>query len=588
MRSFFLMREIFRKAPTLFLTNVVALIFLSTVEAVAILTLAPVADIFIHSGADAYGAITQKAMAAVRSLGITPSLTIFIALFLIFNILGSALQVLGRNLTLRIRFRVVRDILVGSFDDFFRADWHFFSGAKQGVLLNTLINEVNTVGDALNATGFLLTALFQLVLYIALPFYISWQVSLISIMAAALFALPFLLAGKVTYALGDAYVRSANRMSSVLQESLGAAKVILGFGGQKKNRVMLAAAFEAQREANIRLLTMRFAIPVVYYPLGLSVVIISLFTARGMGLALSSTAVLLYSFFKVIPAVTKLTEWKNFLDGALPSYEQIMNLRRRAREMEPRSGTVRFDGLKREIRIDGASFSYADHHPVLEDVSVVIPKGKMTAFVGPSGSGKTTLIDMIIGFNRPVKGRVLIDGVPLQDLDMGSFRSRVGYVPQRATLFNMTIRENLSWAAEGISEEAIKQACRQANADEFIGRLPQGYDTTVGDRGVRLSGGQAQRVMLAMAMVRKPDILILDEATSSLDSHSERLIQEAIDMIAKETTVIVVTHRLSTIKKSDRVYLMEHGRIVEQGDFQGLASDEHSRFRKLCETQNIL
>jgi ABC-type multidrug transport system fused ATPase/permease subunit len=201
----------------------------------------------------------------------------------------------------------------------------------------------------------------------------------------------------------------------------------------------------------------------------------------------------------------------------------------------------------------------------LEGIDMEIPKGKMIAIVGESGAGKSTLIDMIMGFNQPTKGCVSFDGVVLQEFDIDSYRKRIGYVPQECILFNASIRDNLLWAKEGATDEEIKYACQQANADEFIEKLPQCYDTLVGDRGICLSGGQRQRVALARAMLRKPELLFLDEATSSLDTHSERLIQQAIENIAKQTTIIVIAHRLSTIVNADYVYVLKQGSLVEQG-----------------------
>ena len=201
---------------------------------------------------------------------------------------------------------------------------------------------------------------------------------------------------------------------------------------------------------------------------------------------------------------------------------------------------------------------------------MTIAKGKMVAFVGESGAGKSTLIDVIMGFNEPEKGSITCDGTPLHDFDIGSYRARIGYVPQDSALFNGTIRENLLWAKPDASEADLRRACRQAHAEEFITSLPQGYETVTGDRGVRLSGGQIQRIALARAILRKPDLLILDEATSSLDTRSERLIQEAIETIAKDTTIVVIAHRLSTIVNADYVYVLKGGKVVEEGTYQEL------------------
>ena len=226
--------------------------------------------------------------------------------------------------------------------------------------------------------------------------------------------------------------------------------------------------------------------------------------------------------------------------------------------------------------MEGVCFSYDSDRPVLTDINIEIKKGSMVAFVGRSGSGKSTLIDIIMGFNEPQRGTISIDGVPLHNFDINSYRKCIGYVPQESVLFNMSIRDNLLWAKEDATVDEIREACLIANAAEFIEQFPGGYDTLAGDRGVRLSGGQIQRIALARAVLRNPDILILDEATSSLDNESERLIQQSIEAIAKKMTVIVIAHRLSTIARADHIYVLQDGRIMEEGTYSHLIEKDGS------------
>jgi len=211
----------------------------------------------------------------------------------------------------------------------------------------------------------------------------------------------------------------------------------------------------------------------------------------------------------------------------------------------------------------------------------------MVAIVGESGAGKSTLIDVFMGFIEPLSGEIMVDGVSLNNYDILSYRRRIGYVPQESVLFNGSIIDNLRWAKKNASKDEITVACRLANADVFIDSFPDGYDTIIGDRGIRLSGGQAQRVSLARAIIRKPALLVLDEATSSLDSQSEHQIQKAIEKIAQETTILVVAHRLSTIKNSDHIYVLSGGRIVEEGVFTELNA-KNSYFAKMIEAQLLV
>lgn len=262
-----------------------------------------------------------------------------------------------------------------------------------------------------------------------------------------------------------------------------------------------------------------------------------------------------------------------------------MALRQRAHDLAQPSGARVFQGFER-IALDQVTFAHPGREATLADVRIIIPKGRMVAIVGESGSGKSTLIDLLLGFHQPQRGRVLIDGVPLEALDIQSYRSRIGYVPQESVLFHATIRDNVRWADAEADDEAVVRACRQAHAEEFILRLPEGYDTLVGDRGVRLSGGQVQRVALARAIVRTPALLVLDEATSALDSASEQLIQQAMERIAKETTVVVIAHRLSTIISADYLYVLKQGRVVEEGLYAQLLQQD-GEFTRMVQLQAL-
>jgi ABC-type multidrug transport system fused ATPase/permease subunit len=210
----------------------------------------------------------------------------------------------------------------------------------------------------------------------------------------------------------------------------------------------------------------------------------------------------------------------------------------------------------------------------------------MVAIVGESGSGKSTVLDLLMGFYEPVQGEVLLDDIPLSQYDIYSFRHKIGFVPQDTVLFNATVRENLRWGKDDVSQQEMDNACKQAHAYEFIMELPQGYDTEVGDRGVRLSGGQRQRIALARAIMRKPELLLLDEATSALDSQSELLIQQAINDIARQTTIVIVAHRLSTIASADYIYVMENGIIVEHGAYRDLV-ERNGVFTRMIQLQSL-
>lgn len=244
--------------------------------------------------------------------------------------------------------------------------------------------------------------------------------------------------------------------------------------------------------------------------------------------------------------------------------------------------------LQGEIEFKNVSYAYSDNsRKALKDVSFKIKPHQMTALVGPSGGGKTTSARMIFRHYDPQKGAVLLDGKDLRSYDLPSFRKQIAIVPQDVEVFNNSIKENIAYARPGASFAEIKKAAQIANAEEFINNLEKGYDTEVGERGIKLSGGQRQRIGIARAILADPKILIFDEATSNLDSYSEKLIQEAMEKIRKNRTVIVIAHRLSTIKKSDQIFVLEDGQLVEKGTHTQLAQEKCGLYRKLIDLQKL-
>ncbi len=251
----------------------------------------------------------------------------------------------------------------------------------------------------------------------------------------------------------------------------------------------------------------------------------------------------------------------------------------------PKDG-VKPASIKGLIEFRAMSFQYNESKRMaLKDVNVKIPAGSMTALVGPSGGGKTTLARMIYRHYDPTTGQILLDGIDMKRYDLYAFRRYMAIVPQEVEVFNTSVRDNIGYAKEDASFEEIEAAAKIANADEFITQLSNGYDTLVGERGIKLSGGQRQRLGIARAILANPRVLIFDEATSSLDSQSERLIQEAMDKISKNRTVIVIAHRLSTIKKADKIIVLEKGRVVEEGNHLELSSVEGGLYQKLLKLQ---
>jgi len=240
--------------------------------------------------------------------------------------------------------------------------------------------------------------------------------------------------------------------------------------------------------------------------------------------------------------------------------------------------------VEREIEFERVSFSYVLGKEVLHEISLKIPAKKLVALVGPSGAGKSTFLDLLARFHDPAAGRIMLDRVDLKKIRLADLRALFGIVPQEVILFNETVRYNIAYGLENVPLSAVAEAARLANAATFIERMPKGYETPVGDRGLLLSGGERQRIALARVILRNPQILILDEATSSLDSESERLVQEALAQILAGRTTFVIAHRLSTVQQADLILAMENGRVAEMGRHEELLA-QNGLYRRLFEAQ---
>lgn len=586
MNTLTFVKHFLKNSLGLVVLNSALVILTSAIGVMAVFSVAPVLDIIADPSLQDVSGITESIVAAMRAAALPVSTASVLALFLLLHALKSAASVLAQYFLLRTKYAVLRDVMLGTFTDLFDARWEFFGSSDRGVLLNTFSREAAAIGDAFGSLTRIFASVIQVCFYLVIPFVLFWQVMSLSLIAAIACVLPILLLGRLSYRLGTQNTVTSNAVYSVIHEGLSLAKVILGFGRQRAIVDKFERAYDAHRLAAIRTVTLQVATIQMYEPLGLLVIALTLLWAQKLGFPLADIGVGLWALRQAIPLMGSIASMRNEVINFSPSYEQIAAVREKAHVMRQESGERQFEGFKSELALEGIWFSYKAGKPVLSDVNLRVARGKLTAIVGASGAGKSTIADMILGFHEPTSGAVRIDGVPLKDFDITSYRRRLGYVPQESVLFNTTIRENLMWAKDTATAAEIERACGQANAHEFIQELPDGYDTVVGDRGVRLSGGQCQRVALARAILMQPELLVLDEATSALDSESERLIQKAIESIAETTTVVAIAHRLSTIARADYVYVLDGGRVVEEGVYRDLVQSD-GVFKRMVATQSL-
>ncbi|HET7275855.1 MAG TPA: ATP-binding cassette domain-containing protein, partial [Longimicrobiaceae bacterium] len=287
---------------------------------------------------------------------------------------------------------------------------------------------------------------------------------------------------------------------------------------------------------------------------------------------------------KLMAPAKFLGQFPALVQPGLAATERAFEIVDEPGEVIDRPDALPVDGFRDLIAFENVGFEYTDGEPVLQDIDLEIRPGDVVALVGPSGAGKSTLADLLPRFHDPSSGRITLDGTDLRELRLTELRALLGIVTQETILFHDTVRANIAYGTENAAQEDIESAAQAANAHSFIMEMPDGYDTVLGERGIRLSGGQRQRIAIARALFRNPPILILDEATSALDTQSERLVQQAIDELMHDRTVLVIAHRLSTVHQADQILVLEKGRIVERGTHAELI-EQAGTYQTLYEMQ---
>jgi subfamily B ATP-binding cassette protein MsbA len=527
----------------------------------------------LHAGSTQLEALVEQ-MVAPLVAGLTPAQAAgrLVLVLVAGLLLKNSLSYLSSQITVRAQEGLVRDLRTRLFDHLLTLDLGYFQRTRAGQVISAMMTEVDQTKVVITAS---LVSLFQNLVVVGVTLAVLSQIS----MRLTLFTLAFvpllvmLLQRLVRRLRRHARARSKERgeVTATVTERIGAIRLIRSYGEEQRESAGFDAQTNRYRKQVIR--TQRFSSltsPITEVFSGFLVILIIWAATRpellGLEAPLAPATIIVF-----LMAALRLTSPLKTISGfpavmalALASAERIFQvLDEPSAELDrPGEGEA---GFQREIVFDRVTFRYGDGPPVLNEVSFTLPKGKVVALVGPSGAGKTTLADLVPRFHDPSAGRILLDGVPLTRIRRRSLRALMGVVSQDTVLLNNTVFANIAYGSPGASRERVEAAAEAANAAGFIRQLPQGLDTVLGERGTRLSGGQRQRIAIARALLRDPPILILDEATSALDTESERLVQQAIDRLMRERTVLVIAHRLATVRDADEIVVLEEGRVVQRG-----------------------
>ncbi len=465
----------------------------------------------------------------------------------------------------------------------------YFDSTKTGVLISRIMTDAegirNLVGTGLvQLTGSILTA----VLALGVLLYLNWKLTAVTILVLGSFGGGMAMAFKRLRPLFRERGKINADVTGRLAETLGGVRIVKAYTAEKREELVFAKGAHRLFRNVAQSLTGVSGVSafstLVLGAIGIAMMLVGGNSIRAGEMTIGDFVMYLTFTALITVPVVQLANIGTQLTEAFAGLDRIREIRQMATEDQEDASRAALPTLRGEVEFEHVNFEYNAGVPVLKDISFRAPAGSTTALVGSSGSGKSTLISLVMAFNRPQSGRVLVDGQDLASIKLRDFRQFLGVVLQDNFLFDGTIAENIAFANPHASREEIVAVSRIAHCDEFIREFEQGYDTIVGERGVRLSGGQRQRVAIARAILANPRLLILDEATSSLDSESEALIQDGLRSLRQGRTTFVIAHRLSTIQSADQILVLEHGVVVERGTHAELLA-ANGRYRQLYDKQ---
>ncbi|MDP9132730.1 MAG: lipid A export permease/ATP-binding protein MsbA [Nitrospirota bacterium] len=493
-----------------------------------------------------------------------------LALFIV-SVLKSAFNY-GQNYLMNfVGNQVITDIRQELFGKLIRLPVPYHDVNTSGRLVSRVVNDVTLMANAV--AGVLKDIFQQGLTFLAMMgviFYQNWRLAGLSVIIIPLAVFTMVRMGKRLRALAASGQERMGDMASTLQETLSGIRMVKAYGReeaeaarfQQSNRLFLSTTMKAIQvsslgSSHLEVIGVVGVAAIIWY---------GGFLVIGGSMTPGEFFSFLTAMFMAYTPIRRLSGSNNSIQQALAAAERVFSVLDLKTEQDAEKGRLELPHIGQSVTFDDVTFHYESQAvPALDDINLTIRAGEMVALVGSSGSGKTTLVNLIPRFYEPTSGRVLIDGVDIQSYSLRSLRSQMGMVSQDVVLFDDSIRNNIAFGRENATDEDIIRAARLAYAHDFVERLPQGYQTVVGEKGVKLSGGERQRLAIARAILRDPPLLILDEATSALDTESERVVQLALANLMKNRTTVVIAHRLSTIQRADRIMVLARGSIVEVG-----------------------
>ena len=566
-----------------FLVSIAAMVVFAGLDAFSFTLLIPFTAVLFGAGsgitADGFGgesefvqrlltwaafdpAAQQSPMAALRN--------VVLLLFGVFVVKNIAHYIQLYTVAV-VQGRVIRDLRDDIYRHLLQLGFSYFQRTRTGQVISRATTDVDQVRALLTENlSRAISALIQVAFLLTFLVALSWKLTLV-----ALLSLPPMLGlwARFRKRLRKGVLRvldAVGEVASQIQETVSGIRLVKAAGAEEWEYRRFQALTRSHYRAYVRNARWRQFFPPVNEMVIATAVLGLLWFGSYLVLedrSLSAGAFIgaLALSMKLMAPAKFLSQYPTLVQPGLAAAERAFEIMDTPRDIVERPGARRISGLHDAIRFENVSFAYPGDEPVLREIELTVRAGEVVALVGPSGAGKSTLVDLVPRFHDPTGGAITFDGIDARDLRLRELRALFGIVTQETILFHDTVRANIAYAVEKPSQESVEAAAKMANAHGFIMEMPGGYDTVLGERGTRLSGGQRQRIAIARALFRNPPILILDEATSSLDTESERLVQQAIEELMHDRTVLVIAHRLSTVRRADRIVVLEGGRLVESG-----------------------
>lgn len=549
---------------------------------VSIVMLVPMLDLLEVSMGDssAIGVLLQPFQGMTYFQRAIAIIAVFVVLLLLRAILNSFATVRQNAYLERYELSVRKDV----YDAIGTASWETLSEKTGSDLIQLIAVQCRQVRFCLQWTITLIASVFSALLQLAIALWMSLPVTLMALAVGGGFLLLFRPFQKKSRDYGQKAVEVNRKLYRETQNQLNSIKEIRAYGVEAHHSELFAEISKEYYDISLRTTQLQ-VIPQLCYSVAAAVLIALAFVYSVLILdtGTAQMMVLVYIFSRLWPVFSSWQGQLQNIQTYVPAYETIRTsiegLTRGTREPDVKDAELTFE---KEVAFDNVGFTYQNgSEEVLEGLNFTLPCGSVTALVGPSGAGKSTTADLLLGLLRPTKGKILVDGKALDEETLGTWRKAIGYIPQEPLILNATVRENLWRFHPEATEEEMIEALKRSLAWPVIEKLPLGLDTVLGDKGVRLSGGERQRIVLARVLIGKPKLIILDEATSALDYASENFVRETIRSLRKHTTVLIIAHRMATIRGADRAIVLLNGMIAEQGTMQELLQKEDSYLAKM-------